>query len=189
MYKTIYLFHDQEGTTNGTVLTLELLLRRMYPELDYVRPMLIHQDSRIVPEEAYADIKRAIESIGILPGALIIGLGVGGLLAAKLLEDFPELNLTVIAISSPTRVGLFTLKPDLHENLISLYSSQDDFIFEATNWPDYTSQSFDVLWLRDHRIEKHKYSITRVLESYLNGDDIHLAVRDVFPYKGEGWDA
>ena len=73
---TIYLLHGRGGWPGGSVLLLEELLRKSYPEVRYVRPSLPHgRENGVQPAE------RSLEYLRSLPierAALVIGVSMGG---------------------------------------------------------------------------------------------------------------
>jgi len=99
-FRTVFLLHGKGGWPGGSVLQLQELLQASFPEPRYVRPSLPHgreQDEQRA--EASVDFLRQLQ---IDPGALVVGISLGGLVAAKLQETRRD-DLHVICISSPTR--------------------------------------------------------------------------------------
>ena len=93
----VYLLHGKGGSPSGTVAKLQERLQQDWPELKFVRPALPHGDPA-VPAEVSVEFLRKLP---LETGSLMIGVSLGGLVAAKLQEDSrPDLH--VICISSPT---------------------------------------------------------------------------------------
>ena len=98
-YTSVYLLHGKGGSPGGSVLQLEALLRQSFPEPRYERLSLPHgREKGGQAAERSVDFLRELL---IEPGALLIGISLGGLVAAKLQETGRE-DLHVICISSPT---------------------------------------------------------------------------------------
>lgn len=75
---------------------IEAILERHWPGLEYLRPKLPHSDPTIPAEQSVERLR----VLDVPKGALILGVSLGGTVAAK----FPEAgrdDLKVIAISSP----------------------------------------------------------------------------------------
>lgn len=100
-FSTVYLLHGTGGSPNGSVLQLELELRRCAPNQAYVRPLMPHSDRTVGPSVSVSHLRE----LTVPQGSLIIGISLGGLVAAKLQESGrPDLH--VICINSPTWAGL-----------------------------------------------------------------------------------
>src|SRR5664279_5718236 len=78
----IFLFHGRRGKPSGSVLQLEELLRPQFQTSNFVRPNLLHSDPEITAGKSLEDL-RILE---IPQGAVIIGISLGEMLAAKLQE-------------------------------------------------------------------------------------------------------
>jgi pimeloyl-ACP methyl ester carboxylesterase len=163
---TIYLLHGRGGWPGGSVLLLEELLRKSYPGVRYVRPSLPHgRENGVQPAE------RSLEYLRALPierAALVIGVSMGGLVAAKLQEDGRE-DLQVICISSPTWADGVNLGRRVPHRL-ALYSSHDEVIAGRTSrWPQ-LAEAYDIPWLT-HDTDAHKAPLVRLIIAYMGGSD------------------
>jgi hypothetical protein len=126
----VYLLHGTGGSPNGSVLQLEAEPRGCAPEQVYVRPLLPHTVPSVEPSKSVEYLR----NLGIPEGALLVGISLGGLVAAKLQEsERPDLH--VICINSPTWAG----DTELHvwmKHSVSLYCSSDKVIAgPVTAWP------------------------------------------------------
>ncbi|MEO8660886.1 MAG: alpha/beta hydrolase [Bryobacteraceae bacterium] len=168
LFTSVYLLHGKGGWPGGSVLQLEDLLRTAFPDLVYVRPSLPHGR-----EKGIQAAERSLEFLQELPieaGALLVGISLGGLVAAGLQETGRE-DLTVICISSPTSAdGLeLTRRPPRR---LSLYSSTDEVIAGRTSrWPE-LAEAHDLPWL-SHDTDAHKEALARVIVAYMSGLDIN----------------
>jgi pimeloyl-ACP methyl ester carboxylesterase len=100
----------------------------------------------------------------IEPGALLVGISLGGLVAAKLQETGRE-DLHVICISSPTSADGVELQRRLPHRL-ALYSSRDEVIAGRTSrWP-VLAEAHDLPWL-SHDTDTHKEALARLIVPYL----------------------
>ena len=97
--------------------------------------------------------------------ALIVGISMGGLVAAKLQElDRPDLH--VFCINSPTYAGDTELLVCM-KHRISLYCSGDMVIAGRTErWPQ-LAEAYDLPWLNGHDTDKHKRALAFILRGYL----------------------
>jgi pimeloyl-ACP methyl ester carboxylesterase len=167
----VYLLHGKGGSPNGTVAKLQECLQRDWPELKCFRPALPHGNPT-VPAEV------SVEFLSKLPletGSLVIGVSLGGLVAAKLQEESrPDLN--VICISSPTWAdGVKLLRRAEHR--VAFYSVADEVISDRIgNWPR-LAEAYEFPWL-DHDTDKHLVPLIRLVGSYLRGD-LSLRVREL----------
>ena len=106
----------------GTVAKIETALELHWPGLEYVRPLLPHHDPSARAEESVTFLLQ--ENIPHI--ALVLGVSLGGLVAARLQELGRE-DLQVIAISSPTWAGGVRLQKRAARRL-AFYSSRDAVI-------------------------------------------------------------
>jgi pimeloyl-ACP methyl ester carboxylesterase len=165
-YTSIYLLHGKGGWPGGSVLQLEALLRQSFPEPRYERPSLPHgREKGVQAAERSVDFLRELL---IEPGALLIGISLGGLVAAKVQETGRE-DLHVICISSPTWADGVELQRRLPHRL-ALYSSEDDVITGRTSrWPD-LAEARDLPWL-SHDTDAHKEALAGLIVPYINDSD------------------
>jgi hypothetical protein len=178
MIKNVYLFHEKGSNANGVVLSLELLLERDNHNLVYHRVALPHSFDTVAASVSYEWLQGYAETME--KDSLVIGVGLGGLLAAKLQQERPDLALTVFAISSPTKDDTFGLIPYKEPNLYALYSSFDPSIESSNNWTPFTDNNFDVMWMRSPDLGKKKYSIARIISAFLSDSNVREAVENIF---------
>jgi hypothetical protein len=126
-----------------------------------VRPLMPHANPKVPPSESV----QYLRSLNAPQGALIVGISMGGLVAAKLQElDRPDLH--VIGINSPTQAGDTELLVCMKYR-ISLYCSADTVIAGRTErWPK-LAEAYDLPWLTGHDTDKHKRAIAFILRGYL----------------------
>lgn len=167
----VYLLHGKGGSPNGTVAKLQERLQLDWPELEYIRPALLHRDPA-VPAEVSVEFLR---NLPLETGSLVIGISLGGLVAAKLQEESrPDLN--VICISSPTWADGVRLMVRA-ANRVALFSRADEVIANRIEeWPQ-LAEAYELRWL-DHDTDKHLGPLTRLIGSYLCGD-LSLRVREL----------
>jgi predicted esterase YcpF (UPF0227 family) len=143
-FPAVCLLHGTGGSPDGSVMLLEAELIRCGQAQNYVRPLLPHADPNIQPSKSVEYLR----TLGIPEGALLIGISLGGLVAAKLQEsDRPDLYM--FCINSPTWAGDTELQVWM-KHRVALYSSADVVIAERTeDWPmlaeesiSYCSQAF-----------------------------------------------
>ena len=93
----VYLIHGKGDSTNAPVNKLQAVLEQHWPGLNFIRPDLPFHDPRSPADVAVKELLR----IEIPEGSLLVGLGLGGLVAARL-QELGRQDLQVIAIGSPT---------------------------------------------------------------------------------------
>jgi hypothetical protein len=170
MTNFVYVLHGKGGSPEGSAKTIaNLLPARSVPTF---RPTLLHTDPTVSAEASY-------ELCTFMPDSLVIGISLGGLLAAKFQEDFPGHNLKVITLVSPTRADNLSLTPGKRPNLIALYSTQDPVIGTRANWEDFTDNAFNVPWMKSHNIDDQKYSIGLFLTEFMQGREPREIIEDL----------
>jgi pimeloyl-ACP methyl ester carboxylesterase len=159
----VYLLHGKGGSPDGTVKKLQTLLEQHWPGLDFIRPELPHHDPKSHAEDSVQDILQ----LQIPQNSLLVGISLGGLVAARLQEVGRE-DLQVIAIRSPTWEDGVTLETRA-ERRLAFYSSRDQIIeSRIANWPQLASFSRDLEWL-NHDTGQHLKYIARLFDWYLEG--------------------
>lgn len=159
----VYLLHGKGGSPSGTVAKLQERLQQDWPELKFVRPALPHRNPS-VPAEVSVEFLR---NLPLETGSLVIGVSLGGLVAAKLQEDSRN-DLRVVCISSPTWADGVKLKQRA-ANRVALYSPKDEIIADRIgDWPK-LADSYELKWLT-HDTDRHLDALTRLIDAYLRGD-------------------
>jgi predicted esterase YcpF (UPF0227 family) len=153
-FTKIYLLHGRGGSPNGSVNLLQKALEPSFHDKEFIRPLLPHNNFEEDPSKSV----EFLEKLNVENGALLIGISLGGLIAAKVQElSRPDFN--VICISSPTRFKSVVLEKKM-SNRIVFYSSSDETISDRVkNWPE-LAESYDLPWL-DHDTDTH---IPRLVE-------------------------
>ena len=171
-FPAIYLLHGKGGSPNGSVSQLEAELRVCEPEQNYIRPLMPHSDPAVTPLPSMLHLR----SLDVPNGALIIGVSLGGLVAAKL-QEMERPDLHVICISSPTYAEDTELTIKMARR-VALYSSKDDVISGRTErWPE-LAEAYDLPWL-DHDTDKHKKALARILCGYIERLGVSLEVAKI----------
>ena len=175
-FKGHYLLHDR-----GTSEDVERLATIMAKKLD------VNDTFFKIPQPPYEfkEDASALESYRwmrqyLLPevpnNSLVIGIGLGGLLAARLQEEFPAKDLSVIALNSPTVEGLIELQ-NIVFNRVAIYSSFYSPLMGCCNWPRFTPQAYDVPWLM-HGVKNTKYGLAYLLTAYMQTEDLSADVAE-----------
>lgn len=159
----VYLLHGKGGSPTGTVAKLQEWLQQNWPELKYIRPALPHGDPN-VPAESSVEF---LHNMGVEMGSLVIGVSLGGLVAAKLHEDSrPDLH--VICISSPTWADGVRLEKQA-ANRVALYSPEDEIIAgRIADWSQ-LAEAYELQWLT-HDTDRHLGLVTRLIGFYIRGE-------------------
>jgi pimeloyl-ACP methyl ester carboxylesterase len=120
-----------------------------------------HANPNVPPSESVEYLR----TLGIPEGALLIGISLGGLVAAKLQESGrPDLH--VICISSPAHAGDIELRQHMVHR-IALYNSRDPVIAGRTErWP-LLAEAYDLPWLKGHDIDPHKSALAHIISCYM----------------------
>jgi pimeloyl-ACP methyl ester carboxylesterase len=182
-FDNIYLLHGKGGSPEGSARQLEEVLRREIgagaSSVLFHRPRLLHSNPDITTEASLADFRAKDVPVN----SALIGISLGGLVAAKLQEESRE-DLHVICISSPTWADGVRLEKRM-PNRLALYSSRDEVIAGRTSdWPA-LAQAFDLPWLT-HDTDAHKLALARLAVTYLQGGDVAAAARDIERNRGVG---
>jgi hypothetical protein len=160
---SVYLLHGKGGSPEGTVRKLQDVLEQHWPGLDFIRPLMPHHDPA---SPASASIETLL-CMNIPKNSLILGVSLGGLVAAKLQECGRD-DLQVIAISSPTWADDVMLESRSARRL-AFYSSADSVIASRVGkWPELAGFSRDFDWLT-HDTDAHMKHVARVFDWYLQG--------------------
>jgi len=159
----VYLLHEKGGSPDGTVKTLQSVLELHWPGLEFIRPALPHHDPALPAEASVENMLR----MPIPLNALLVGISLGGLVAAKLQEVGRE-DLQVIAISSPTWADGVALER-VASNRLAFYSSKDAIVeTRVAQWPELASFARDLEWL-NHDTDQHLKYIARLFDWYIGG--------------------
>jgi hypothetical protein len=168
-FSHIFLFHGKGGRPTGSVLQLEELLRRRFQRSEFVRPALLHGDPDVLAEDSLSEVRK----LEIPRDSAIIGISLGGLVAAKLQESGRE-DLHVICVSSPTWADGVAVSRRMSHRL-SFYSSLDNVIEGRTaKWPQ-LAQAYDLPWLT-HDTDAHKEPLAQIIGDYLDNDDVLFGI-------------
>jgi predicted esterase YcpF (UPF0227 family) len=171
-FTAIYLLHGRGGSPNGSVMQLEAELRGRGLEQNYCRPLMPHSDETVTPLTSIIHLR----SIDVPNGSLIVGVSLGGLVAAKL-QELERPDLHVICISSPTYADETELNTKM-EHRVALYSSADSVIAGRTdNWPR-LAEGHDLSWL-DHDTDKHKKPLAQILCGYVERLDVTREIEEI----------
>lgn len=159
----VWLLHGKGGSPAGTVARIETALELHWPGLEYVRPLLPHHDPAVRAEESVTFLLEQ----NIPQNALMLGVSLGGLVAARL-QELGRDDLQVIAISSPTNAAGVRLRVKAARRL-AFYSSQDSVIQDrVSDWPRLASFQRDFEWLT-HDTDQHLKQIVRLFSWYFEG--------------------
>jgi predicted esterase YcpF (UPF0227 family) len=170
MPREIFLFHGKGGSPDGSVSILEKALRPSFEGASFVRPLLPHHDRNLPAEHSLA----GLINLQIPNSASIIGISLGGLIAARL-QEISRQDLTVICVSSPTWADGVRLDRPMQRRM-AIYSSNDEVISERTgSWPS-LAEAFDVPTLT-HDTDQHASLLARAITAYLRGNDVNEALR------------
>jgi hypothetical protein len=133
------------------------------PGRDFIRPHLPHHDPNVPAEDSVRDLLQ----LQMPQHSLLIGISLGGLVAAKLQESGRE-DLQVIAISSPTWADGVALET-WAERRFAFYSSRDPVIeSRIADWFRLASFQRNLEWLT-HDTDQHLKYIARLFDWYVEG--------------------
>ncbi len=173
-FKGHYLIHDRE--TPDDVQSLASILSEKtgdgYGAFKQPHPPYEFKDASTF--DSYQWFRHSLLPI-IMSDSVLFGVGLGGLLAAKLQEDFPAYNLSVVAINAPTSDGLISLDSRV-KGRVALFSGLYPAITSTCNWSRYASQSYDVPWLQ-HGIKNRKFALAHLMMKYMQHENLVSEVK------------
>src|ERR1017187_6099868 len=166
----IFFLHGKGGSSNGTIRILrDAMLSGMTDP-----PQITLLDFASATADEYFEAVFAVAN-KFPRGSMLVGVSLGGLVAAKLLQDHRP-DLRVVALASPTYADGLSLTKRITPNLYALYSHAGPVVGDRTNWDDYTAKSADVDWMADHNLDPQKNRIALLLSDILELGDFEAAV-------------
>lgn len=171
MTNHIFFLHGKGGSSNGTI---RILRDAMLPHLAVPPQIALLDFPSATADEYYAAVLAIADKFPA--GSMLVGVSLGGLVAAKLLQDHRP-DLTVVTLASPAFADGITLTKQTIPNLYALYSHNDPVIGDRANWSDYTSEHADVNWMADHNLDPQKNRIGLLLADFLVHRDFNGAVK------------
>ena len=170
MEKRIYLFHGKGGSPNGSVSVLEKALHPSFSDAEFGRPLLKHSNPDVLAEESLA----GLEQLDIPSSSVVIGISLGGLIAAKY-QETTRPDLRVVCVSSPTWADGVRLERPMPLRA-AFFSSNDEVIAGRTaEWP-MLAEAWDVATLT-HDTDHHAELLARGIAAFLMGEDVLRAIR------------
>jgi pimeloyl-ACP methyl ester carboxylesterase len=171
MANHIFFLHGKGGSSSGTIKLLRDTLLPCFTDAPQITLLDFPSGTA---GEYYAGLLAAADKFP--PGSMLVGVSLGGLVAAKLLQDHRP-DLTVVALASPTYADGLALTKRNTPNLYALYSHNDQVVGDRINWEDFTHDHADVDWMADHRIDLQRYNVALVLSDLIVHGDFRDAVR------------
>ena len=138
------------------------------------RVMMLPQDNELFLNRlSKADLA---ETWLVPEGALVVGVGVGGL-AAALVQETKRPDLDVVCVSSPTSHGVIKLERRM-QHRVALYSSQDPAIAgRVENWPN-LAEAHDTLYLM-HGAHQCPYFLGKLILAHREGRDLGATIAHI----------
>jgi pimeloyl-ACP methyl ester carboxylesterase len=162
---TFILLHGRGGRPTGSALQLEECLRQYFPAAEFQRPQLLHGDPQVPAEKSLEDLAQ----LAIPKSAIIVGISLGGLVAARL-QETSRPDLCVYCVSSPLWAEGVRLEQKPNHR-VALYSSHDEVIAgRVQEWPQF-AQAWDLPWL-SHDTDRHKQRIAALIAASLRHEDV-----------------
>jgi hypothetical protein len=110
-------------------------------------------------------------------GALVVGVGLGGL-AAAIIQETKRPDLDVVCVSSPTSHGAIKLDRRMQRR-VALYSSQDPAIAgRVENWPN-LAEAHDTLYLM-HGANQCPYMLRKLILGHREKRDLDATIANIF---------
>ena len=175
MTQHLFFLHGQGGSSNGTI---RLLRDAMLPCLTIPPQIALLDFPSSTADEYYAAVLSVADKFPT--GSMLVGVSLGGLVAAKLLQSHRP-DLSVVALASPTFADGVLLTKGTTLNLYALYSHADPVVGDRTNWSKYAAEHADVPWMSDHNLDGVKNRIGLLLADFLEHRDFKAAVKLVEP--------
>jgi pimeloyl-ACP methyl ester carboxylesterase len=173
MTQHIFFLHGQGGSSNGTI---RILRDAMLPHLNNPPQIALLDFPSATANEYFVAVLAVADKFPA--GSVLVGVSLGGLVAAKLLQDNRP-DLTVVALASPTFADGIFLSKRITPNLYALYSHADPVVGDRTNWGDYAADHADVDWMSDHNLDPVKNRIGLLIVDYIEHENFRAAVRNV----------
>lgn len=173
-FKSVYLIHDKGGSPDGVALRIQAILEEDHYDVRFDRPCLPYRDENIGVGPSLDWLLLEFRKT-LLDNSLLIGFGLGGLLAARLQEYSPNLNLTVMGLLSPTREESVAVQ-EYNEQRLILNNSR----FIRDNWKPYSRLAFDLPWLIPD-INQNRLTLGYLISSYMDNSDIEKEITTLFP--------
>src|SRR5208337_1384118 len=98
-FQTVVFLHDREDNPEGHVGEFARILSESHPNVRFLRP----------PVPAYTTARGSFQLMAAAlmpmfqPNSLVVGIGLGGLYAIAMQEQFPSINLSVFAVNPPPK--------------------------------------------------------------------------------------
>lgn len=164
-FPAVYLFHGKGGSPSGTVSLLESAFADLFPGTRMVRPELPHHDPELSAERSLP----FVDGLKMPLNSLVIGVSLGGIVAARL-QETSRPDLSVVCTSSPTWAHGLRIEKKM-PNRLALYSSHDDVIAGRTaDWPQ-LAEAYDLPWLT-HQTDAHIPSLYELVKAYVQEEDL-----------------
>lgn len=159
IFPAIYLLHGKGGSPNGSVRLLQGALEPLFPASKFIRPLLPHNKWDEVPSKSVKFLARQ----AIPKHALLIGVSLGGTVAAKL-QETKRTDVMVIGVCSPTYSGDVSISKKMGNRVI-IFSKKDEVIRgRVKNWPEF-AKTYDFPWLT-HDIDPHVSRLADLIRKY-----------------------
>jgi len=176
MIPQITLLHGKGDSPDGSVKSLENVLRSAHPMIQYARPLIPND---LATDKAFEWFEK-FYLYRVPQDSLLVGIDRGGLIACAIQAALPGLHLSVVAINSPTDEDRLTAEPCASAySRLALYSSAYAPIKGRCDWKSITPRSYDVEWLTSGC--KNFYPLAYLISAYSRGADMDKEVSMMFP--------
>jgi hypothetical protein len=174
-FQTVVLLHDRGDSPDGQVGELARILSEAHPSVKFLRPFVPAMS------EVWGsfDLPAAKLLPLLQPNALVVGIGLGGLFAVALQEQFTALNLSVFAVNAPPPQDDLAggWRTGTASGRAAVYSSEYEPLRgdHPKRWTQHADLAFDFPWLSGG-IQKAMYATSYLISSYMRGLDLKKAV-------------
>ncbi len=175
MTNHVSFLHGKGGSSNGTI---RLLRDALLPILNKPPQIALLDFPSTTADEYFAGMLAAVERFPT--GSMLVGVSLGGLVAAKLLQDHRP-DLTVVTLASPTYADGVNLTKRITPRLYALFSHNDPVIGDRANWGDFAADHADVPWMADHNLDPQKHRVALLLSDLIEHWNFRSAVKQVEP--------
>jgi hypothetical protein len=171
-FKSIHFYHDPLWAANRTNSVANRL------------PLTHHHvvsDNPVLYDHALIAAMESIdESEKDWDGALVVGVGMAGLMLASVCERHPKTNMIVFAVNSPHTHEGYTLKKN--KRLVSLYSSKFEPIKDTcSQWSKIAKVALDVPTLA-HGMKLTSHFTAHMITSFIQGKDLNQVLEQLVKY-------
>jgi pimeloyl-ACP methyl ester carboxylesterase len=179
-FQSVALIHDAGDSPEGYAGEFRRILGESHPGVRFILPYL-PMETRPA-EHMFDQVSHKLFPL-LPPHTLLVGFGLGGLVACVMQERFPHLSLPVFAINAPACEDGLEIEAGLYQRpeRTVIYSDRYKPIeMKCEYWDTRSSYAVSVPWLANG-VQKAMYATAYVLSSFMRGLDLTHEIVTLFP--------